>query len=502
MAGSLAVLKSGEPSTRMQSPSDNDLLLAIAERRDEDAFAELFRRYEKLAFNLAVRVTGERGLAEEALQEAMLSVWNSAAAYQPGNARAWLLCIVVRNALRLATEKRKRERNQQALLQECVDNEAVSPGTEAAERDHLVRELRLVVLRLPAPERQLVALFYGAGLSQHEIADELSIPQRTISFRLTRVLDKLRVSLAQAGFMAAAPLALTESLSAAITSGFAPAPAWSARVVREVLTPATGQVVRTHFRRTRRAQAPTSSWLPAGLAAALLAAGVLWWMLSRGPVAPLVPPPVPAVAPAITTASVSAPLRVRWNFERGPLKDIKLVQGGWRWQDGKVTGVAGMELTSSYGTGVLLPIPIPAGPVQLTVKLKNGPRPEGKRLSFFWTDGRQVPKHLGWKSHRNTPPGEDIIYRVYIIGRYFVNCLGEGEDVMGMQVYEPEHLTGQIGLAMHNIILKEIEVRSIAPADIPESLRDPSKLIHKMSGEAQSVEAYPFKPPGSEETHQ
>src|SRR5579862_7406245 len=74
---------------------DAQLLAAIAQSRDQLAFDELLRRYERDAYNVAHHITGRRDSAEEVVQDAMMRVWTSAGSYRgEGVVRAWLLRIV------------------------------------------------------------------------------------------------------------------------------------------------------------------------------------------------------------------------------------------------------------------------------------------------------------------------------------------------------------------------------------------------------------------------
>src|SRR5579864_3689689 len=75
--------------------SDEAILAALAQR-DLNALEELYDRYGKIAYSLAYRIVGDRGTAEDVLQEAFLSVWRRAGSYRTdkGSARNWLLSIV------------------------------------------------------------------------------------------------------------------------------------------------------------------------------------------------------------------------------------------------------------------------------------------------------------------------------------------------------------------------------------------------------------------------
>jgi RNA polymerase sigma-70 factor (ECF subfamily) len=87
------------PAVTEDGLTDDELLLRIA-ARDRAAFDELYRRYTRPVLGLALRRLGDRGRAEDALQEAFASVWRSAGSFDParGAGAAWLY-TVARNAI-------------------------------------------------------------------------------------------------------------------------------------------------------------------------------------------------------------------------------------------------------------------------------------------------------------------------------------------------------------------------------------------------------------------
>src|SRR4029079_15664575 len=90
--------------------SDGTLLERIAVRRSQDAFAQLFSRYERSLFSLSVQLTGDRNLAAEAIQNSAVDIWLSASSYRPdGNARGWIFRIVVRYSMKMVRTRRKAE---------------------------------------------------------------------------------------------------------------------------------------------------------------------------------------------------------------------------------------------------------------------------------------------------------------------------------------------------------------------------------------------------------
>ena len=94
-----AVPSNPAPPAPVPDPSDAELLARVAER-DQAAFEMLYGRYVRPVFGLALRRLGDRGHAEDAVQEAFAAVWRSASTYRPerGAAGGWLY-TVARNAI-------------------------------------------------------------------------------------------------------------------------------------------------------------------------------------------------------------------------------------------------------------------------------------------------------------------------------------------------------------------------------------------------------------------
>src|SRR2546426_11261998 len=79
----------------------DEALVALAARSEQSALAELYDRYGRTAYGLALRVLRDQALAEDAVQEAFLAVWRTASRFMPerGKASTWILTLVHRRAL-------------------------------------------------------------------------------------------------------------------------------------------------------------------------------------------------------------------------------------------------------------------------------------------------------------------------------------------------------------------------------------------------------------------
>ena len=194
------VLALGAPRERL-SPMPTDLahlsdeaLVALCARGDQPALAELYDRYGRVAYGLALRILRDEGLAEDAVQEGFLAVWRSAARFVPERAKGstWILTLVHRRAVDLV---RRSERRRAEPLEAAPD--PAGGSTEEAVWLHLERDrVQQALRRLPDQQREALELAYYGGFSQSELAERLGQPLGTIKSRMFAGLSRLRVLLA------------------------------------------------------------------------------------------------------------------------------------------------------------------------------------------------------------------------------------------------------------------------------------------------------------------
>jgi RNA polymerase sigma-70 factor (ECF subfamily) len=171
--------------------SDAALIERVA-AQDRQAFEELYARYARPVLGLALRRIGDRGRAEDSVQEVFAAVWRSASSYDRdrGPGGAWLYTIA-RNAI--VDTLRRRPPLAVADLPEAV---STSPTPdEAAEASWNAWRVHRALETLPEQERTVIDLAYFSGLSQSEVATFLSIPLGTVKTRtrsgLARLADAL-----------------------------------------------------------------------------------------------------------------------------------------------------------------------------------------------------------------------------------------------------------------------------------------------------------------------
>jgi RNA polymerase sigma-70 factor (ECF subfamily) len=176
-----------------KSASDEDLMLRLQERRDEDAFNHLFARYRGPITSYVYRLVGSRSEAESLAQEAFLRVLEKAALYTyPKRFSTWFYTI----ARNLTTDFLKKKR---AVVADDFPSLAESrlapsePDAEAAAAWHEdLARLARALGELPLVYREVVVLRSLQGLSYREIAEIVACPESTARSRMDYALDFLR----------------------------------------------------------------------------------------------------------------------------------------------------------------------------------------------------------------------------------------------------------------------------------------------------------------------
>jgi RNA polymerase sigma-70 factor, ECF subfamily len=178
--------------------SDEELMAMVVERRTE-AFEALYDRYAGVSYSLALRIVGDRGSAEEVVQDTFVAVWQRAETYNAeyGKLYSWLLRIT-RNRARDELRRRRPAAAAQGFSPrppEEVRDTAPGPA-EVEEDDARIAEMRSVVSRalegLPGDQREVLEMAYLQGLSQREISESTGVPLGTVKTRTRLALRKLR----------------------------------------------------------------------------------------------------------------------------------------------------------------------------------------------------------------------------------------------------------------------------------------------------------------------
>ena len=169
------------------APLTDGELIELVGTGDREAFDELYRRYSRAVFGLALRRLGDRGRAEDAAQEAFAAIWRSASSFDRnrGNGAPWLY-TVARNAI---VDGLRRTPEPAA---DPPEEAAAEPGPpDRVETGWVAWRVHRALEVLPQHERPVIELAYWGGLSQSEIAEYLSVPLGTVKTRTRSALARL-----------------------------------------------------------------------------------------------------------------------------------------------------------------------------------------------------------------------------------------------------------------------------------------------------------------------
>ncbi|MEM7744298.1 MAG: sigma-70 family RNA polymerase sigma factor [Pseudomonadota bacterium] len=177
-----------------EAVSDETLIARIAEDRDRDAFAELFRRFAGRVKAFMMRGGMDPLQAEDIAQEVMVSVWRRADSFDPGRARAvtWIYTIARNRRIDLIRRQSRPEADPNDPL--FVPDPEPDPATllAAADRD---AHVRAALESLPPDQLMVVQLAFFGGLTHSEIAEQLAAPIGTVKSRLRLSFARLRSAL-------------------------------------------------------------------------------------------------------------------------------------------------------------------------------------------------------------------------------------------------------------------------------------------------------------------
>ncbi|HEX2171644.1 MAG TPA: sigma-70 family RNA polymerase sigma factor [Dehalococcoidia bacterium] len=177
-------------------PLEDAELVERAQSGDIEAYEELVRRYQELAFRTAYLITRNAADAEDVAQEGFIKAHFALGRFRPGAPfRPWLLRIVANEA----RNRRKSAGRRAGLALKAAGAGASGEMTPSPEDIALAQEQRRTLLeavnRLREEERLAIAYRYFLNLSEAELAEALGCPRGTVKSRLSRALGRLRTVL-------------------------------------------------------------------------------------------------------------------------------------------------------------------------------------------------------------------------------------------------------------------------------------------------------------------
>jgi len=175
---------------------DDLALIGLVAADDEAALAVLYERHGSTAFGLALRITHDRSLAEDAVQDAFLAVWRNARSHDMsrGGVRTWIMAIVHYRSIDVVRRRRPVSElpGDGPAPANLVQPDIWPEISGILDRDAITQALGT----LGSAQRQVIEMAYFAGLTQTEIARQTGAPLGTVKSRARHGLLALRAAMA------------------------------------------------------------------------------------------------------------------------------------------------------------------------------------------------------------------------------------------------------------------------------------------------------------------
>ena len=186
-----------EEAATVQQIADREMIERIG-RGDQSAFSALYDRLSRPLYSLALRMLGDAGDAQDALQDVFLQIWSRAATYNPEQSTvfSWTVLLTRSRVIdRLRARKRRLRIVDSATGDEdadVADASTMESAADTADKNDEAARVRSVLNNLPSEQREAIELAFFGHLTHHEIAARLGEPLGTIKARIRRGLLKLR----------------------------------------------------------------------------------------------------------------------------------------------------------------------------------------------------------------------------------------------------------------------------------------------------------------------
>jgi RNA polymerase sigma-70 factor (ECF subfamily) len=167
---------------------DDGTLLQRVRQGDQGAMAEVFDRYGRAVYSVALRILKDTGHAEDVMQEIFFQVWRNSDSFVQGRGSlgAWLVVIARNRSIDLLRRRKPTDSVEDVVL--------VSSTNLASEAEHnaMIEKVQKVLKDLPAEQQRSMELAFFEGLSHSEIAERTGDPLGTVKTRIRLALITLR----------------------------------------------------------------------------------------------------------------------------------------------------------------------------------------------------------------------------------------------------------------------------------------------------------------------
>jgi RNA polymerase sigma-70 factor (ECF subfamily) len=189
-----SILNSGNLSAEESQRREDVSLLRRVAQRDEEALGELYDRFSRGLYSVALRMLKDQRDAEEVMQETFQQIWNRASTYDStlSSGFSWATMILWHRAIDRLRARGRAER----AAERATDLHFFPDTDETSAALPLVMErrgeIRNALAKIPDDQKEAVHLAFFGGLTQQQIAEQLGEPLGTIKARIRRGLLRLR----------------------------------------------------------------------------------------------------------------------------------------------------------------------------------------------------------------------------------------------------------------------------------------------------------------------
>lgn len=167
-------------------------LLAVRDARDRHAFGEMFDYLAPRLKGFVIRSGARPALAEEIVQDVMLTIWRKAAMFDPHRAQAsaWIYQIARNRQIDIA-----RKENRPVPDELGVDPEEEPDASQILALEQEMAQLKQAIAQLQADQREMIEKAYIGDLSHQEISNQTGLPLGTVKSRIRLGIGRLRKEL-------------------------------------------------------------------------------------------------------------------------------------------------------------------------------------------------------------------------------------------------------------------------------------------------------------------
>ena len=192
-----------EVEQELEEEQEKEQLVIRALQGDQQAFSDIVDQYSMLMLRTASMIVGDRDIAEDVVQDALIQAWHHLGDLRKAGAlRPWLMRIVVNQCISF---KRRLARTT-AFMRQTLSEQETDLAAQIADDHKGVMErdwdLAYAIESLPMKQRVAIVLHYYNGMTLPEMATTLNISENTLKKRIQAALTNLRRVLGTPAFYA------------------------------------------------------------------------------------------------------------------------------------------------------------------------------------------------------------------------------------------------------------------------------------------------------------